>query len=501
LIRIKSGAFAGSALRSIEIPQKVQFLEGSAFSNTALNSTSIKTSPERFVIENDILFDVIDQRLIRSFSSSSHITIVANIEIIGSHCFHCCKSLSSISFESNSRLSRIESEAFSISSLQSIEIPRNVEVLGSSCFNGCGSLSSVSFESNSRLIRIESSAFSLAERHSNAIESKIAIPSTVLFIDSDAAPDPFQFTLADGGSCKEFDRWQRLHGLGLVVDFRRIRKLGSGFPSFSDCLFDVSGFREVAELSEEEGISTRLYHACGEEIEIVVKSTSRAICVENCALEKALEELMNLRHPCIAGPIGIVHSSSLQGLKIVRVYAGGYSLSTVVSVLPEWWTPTVKAKTVAGILLGLRYAHSFGLLHGHLTTNNIILDGTGMVQITDFCVRGLGCVEGNEWIHEDVGGFSGENWTVKEDVRGFARILSAIVASSSAGESEHSPWIPSFVPEIIEIGLSSSERAIESLQTIFLDLKHKRFEILEGVDSDEVSQFVNWVATSEQLTE
>jgi hypothetical protein len=55
----------------------------------------------------------------------------------------------SISFESNSRLIRIESDAFSFSSLQSIEIPRNVEILGSSCFSDCNSLSSISFESNS----------------------------------------------------------------------------------------------------------------------------------------------------------------------------------------------------------------------------------------------------------------------------------------------------------------------------------------------------------------
>jgi hypothetical protein len=35
-------------------------------------------------------------------------------------------------------------------------IPSNVEILGSSCFCGCRSLSSISFESNSRLKGIES---------------------------------------------------------------------------------------------------------------------------------------------------------------------------------------------------------------------------------------------------------------------------------------------------------------------------------------------------------
>jgi hypothetical protein len=39
-----------------------------------------------------------------------------------------------ITFESQARLLRLESGAFSSSSLQSIQIPRNVEILRSSCF-------------------------------------------------------------------------------------------------------------------------------------------------------------------------------------------------------------------------------------------------------------------------------------------------------------------------------------------------------------------------------
>jgi hypothetical protein len=45
-----------------------------------------------------------------------------------------------IRFESNSQLTRIESELFSFSKLQSISIPSNVEILGSKCFYFCTSL-------------------------------------------------------------------------------------------------------------------------------------------------------------------------------------------------------------------------------------------------------------------------------------------------------------------------------------------------------------------------
>jgi hypothetical protein len=78
---------------------------------------------------------------------------------------------------------RIESEAFSFSSLQSIMIPRNVEILGSKCFSHCRSLSLIIFESNSHLTRIESKAFSCASLRS------IVIPRNVEFINDSAFVD------------------------------------------------------------------------------------------------------------------------------------------------------------------------------------------------------------------------------------------------------------------------------------------------------------------------
>jgi serine/threonine protein kinase len=90
-----------------------------------------------------------------------------------------------------------------------------------------------------------------------------------------------------------------------------------------------------------------------------------------------MENLLNLRHPCIAAPIGFVvpiESGRPQELKIVRLYLEGCSLSEILSINPIWWTSTVKAKAVTGIVLALRFAHSFRLVHGHLTGNNILFD-------------------------------------------------------------------------------------------------------------------------------
>jgi hypothetical protein len=95
------------------IPRNVQFIEGSAFIIAAISSISIESENEICVIENEFLMDIVHHKLIRNLSRSSNLEMVSDIEIVGSSCFSYCESLLSISFESNSRLIRIESFAFS----------------------------------------------------------------------------------------------------------------------------------------------------------------------------------------------------------------------------------------------------------------------------------------------------------------------------------------------------------------------------------------------------
>jgi hypothetical protein len=56
-----------------------------------------------------------------------------------------------MTFESDSRLERIEEYAFYESGLKSIKIPSSLVVFDKSIFCGCKSLESVTFESDSRL--------------------------------------------------------------------------------------------------------------------------------------------------------------------------------------------------------------------------------------------------------------------------------------------------------------------------------------------------------------
>jgi hypothetical protein len=140
LTRIESESFSFSSLESIVIPRNVEFIDGSAFVGVTLSSIAIESGNEIFVIENDFLIDIVHHKLIRNVSGSSEIDLAKTIEILGSHSFSSNQSFSSITFESNSRLTRIKSFAFSSSSLESILIPRNAEALGSRFCSCCYSL-------------------------------------------------------------------------------------------------------------------------------------------------------------------------------------------------------------------------------------------------------------------------------------------------------------------------------------------------------------------------
>jgi serine/threonine protein kinase len=220
-------------------------------------------------------------------------------------------------------------------------------------------------------------------------------------------------------------------------------------------------------------------------------------------LQLELNKLLNLRHPCIAAPIGFVFPDELLEsgeLKIVGLYVSGISLSEVISTDPVWWTATAKAKAVAGIVLGLRFAQSLGLIHGHLNSRNIFLDSDDRIAMTDF---GVMCeeIEENESDGDvDFRGFSGAEWSPNIDIEGFVSIWIEILVGHPATLSDFSNGemilpadVPMFVLEMISADQSPDRGISESFNHIFDVLKANDFGILSGVDSAEVLSFVTWI--------
>jgi hypothetical protein len=110
--------------------------------------------------------------------------IPRNIEILPKSCFAQSK-LESIIFENESRLTRIKDSCFFNCSLKSICIPQHVEILPKSCFAGEGfwrpnAFESITFENESRLTRIEDSCFRFSRLR------EIFIPSSVQHIAENA---------------------------------------------------------------------------------------------------------------------------------------------------------------------------------------------------------------------------------------------------------------------------------------------------------------------------
>jgi hypothetical protein len=84
-----------------------------------------------------------------------------------------------------------------------------------------------------------------------------------------------------------------------------------------------------------------------------------------------------------------------------------------------------------------------------------------------------------------------------EDLSAFASLLSEI-AIGAAGGSPVPGGIPEFVSRMTDEGRSAEFPPRLSFVDIVARLEKNRFQILAGVDSEEVSAFVAWVESAEQ---
>jgi serine/threonine protein kinase len=301
----------------------------------------------------------------------------------------------------------------------------------------------------------------------------------------------------------------KLSGIG--IDFRRIERVHFGLSCLKDYIVNLSTFAERSRICESDEVSKELYDRIEDQLLVIVKPISLSGSLEKSQIENGIENLINLRHPCIACPIGFVfriESDSLHEVKIVGLYSDGCSLSEVLSVNPVWWTSTVKAKVIAGLVLGLRFAHSLGLFHGDLTTNKILFDLDHCIQIVDFeriqfevGERENESENGSENESEEatqLGSFSKAGLTRESDIQAFASILFELMfGHPPQGELSIPTDIPDFVSTIIKSGLYHGSETKYSFHDIFEILKQYNFEIEKDVDSAEVSAFVSWVESVE----
>jgi hypothetical protein len=135
LSRIEDFAFRECQLESIVIPPKTDFIDGSAFHDVPAGAVSISEDSQRFRIRESVIGDLMCSAFYCSLDRSlESIVIPSSVVILGKRLFCECKYLYSVTFESGSRLRRIEEETFRRCEFESMELPPNVDFIDASAF-------------------------------------------------------------------------------------------------------------------------------------------------------------------------------------------------------------------------------------------------------------------------------------------------------------------------------------------------------------------------------
>jgi hypothetical protein len=106
--------------------------------------------------------------------------------------------------------------AFENTRITSVTIPRHVQILCSKYFSHCKSLSSISFESDSELTRIK------AEACSQTSLSLVIVPGSTFFTAGDAFPGSCAVTLAGSDCDAEFRAWNKRRQFDTSRAFERM---------------------------------------------------------------------------------------------------------------------------------------------------------------------------------------------------------------------------------------------------------------------------------------
>jgi hypothetical protein len=151
----------------------------------------------------------------------------------------------------------------------------------------------------------------------------------------------------------------------------------------------------------------------------------------------------------------------------------------------------VKAKAVAGLALGLRFANGVGHPRGRLRPNCVLFDDAGAVQIAGVGVVRSGGGSGDpEFVAPEIE--SGGAPTAKADDFSFARIVRRITA-----DNRRTGAVPRFITHLIADGLLAQSSKRASFGRVIARFEANDFKIEEGVDSDAAWAFVGEVEAAQ----
>ena len=185
------GAFQNcQKISKVGIPSSVVNIGHYAFSNCS--------GLKQCVFAEDIQIDNISSSMFHECKNLEKITIPSSVTTIEGQAFLGCSKLEKIKIPSS--VTTIEGWAFyGCSRLEKISIPANVTAIGASAFGGCSNIGEVEFEKESKLTTIESEAFS------NCAITSIRIPAGVTKMGYSALACPDLVDVTFMGDFGEFE--------------------------------------------------------------------------------------------------------------------------------------------------------------------------------------------------------------------------------------------------------------------------------------------------------
>ena len=212
------GAFRGTGLKEIELPENLTTLDSYAFHNCT-SLVSVKMSGKLTGISGYCF---------QECRNLQKVELAEGLQVIHDGAFYCCNSLQSINFPST--LTSIGNESFFENDLREIDIPGSVENINRYAFYRNKNLKKVTFREG--LINIGAGTFSECE----SIDS-IVCPSTLRMIDSSGFQD-----------CKSLKKVQLNEGLVSINSY-----------AFSGC----TGLTDIVLPSTLEYCKGFAFNECG----------------------------------------------------------------------------------------------------------------------------------------------------------------------------------------------------------------------------------------------